>query len=171
MASYYEQACQQAHEMQKAGMQHTERQYKALEEQVEARHKIVEDSCKDVVESVGERCQRAEDKADAAVHTTEFILRDAKEEMKQEVSDAENLTRSSERSRTHENPLRLIFFYVFVMGSPIPCPSYRLYEPFQTSLRWRPWSTNGLSSTSMSAWTSPSAASSDVCRAPSSRFN
>jgi hypothetical protein len=38
-----------------------------------------------VVESVGERCQRAEAKADAAVHTTEFILRDAKEEVKQEV--------------------------------------------------------------------------------------
>ena len=43
MATYYDQACQQA-----------QNQCKALEEQVEARHKILEDSCKDVVESVGE---------------------------------------------------------------------------------------------------------------------
>ena len=31
------------------------------------------------------RCQRAEEKADAAVHTAEFIVRDAKEEVKQEL--------------------------------------------------------------------------------------
>ena len=58
---------------------------KALEEQVEARYKFVEDSCKDAVDSIGERCQRAEEKADAAVQTAEFIVRDAKEEVKQEL--------------------------------------------------------------------------------------
>ena len=85
MASYYERACQQAHEMQKAGVERMENHCKALEEQVEARYKFVEDSCKDAVDSIGERCQRAEEKADAAVHTAEFIVRDAKEEVKQEV--------------------------------------------------------------------------------------
>ena len=62
-----------------------ESRFKNLEEQSEARHKVVEESCKDAVESLGHRCQQAEERADAAVHTSEFILRDAKEELKGEV--------------------------------------------------------------------------------------
>jgi DNA anti-recombination protein RmuC len=96
MTAYYEHSCQQvqdmATEMQKSQdmareghLEQVEGQRKALEEQAEARHKMVEESCKDAVESLGQRCQRAEEMADAAVHTSEFILRDTKEELRTEV--------------------------------------------------------------------------------------
>ena len=84
LATYHEQATQQAQDMasqiQKASESYIER--------VEERCNGLEESCREVVERSAEtleqRCQAVEEKTDAAIHMSEFILADVKEDLRRE---------------------------------------------------------------------------------------